>query len=384
MRIEEIVIRKIRLPFLKEFCHSLKKGLYADNIVVEIIAEGGGEFRGFGEGAPRPYVTGESLQSVPKSIHSFLSCGHFPWELDDPSEIWDFVDTLPPGKEHNAALCGLETAMLDLLGNEHRCSISEFFPQDFSCSEIHYGAVLPLAEIERINDIAWLLKRIGITKIKLKMGKDFEANHRTLEEVRRVLGWGCDLKIDVNGAWDHQTAFRHLPLISEHKIKTVEQPMPPNDPNLGDFAEALQSYGIRVMADESACELSGVVRLLRDKHYNMINVRLSKCGGFRRSLEMIDYLREQKIPFQIACQLGESGILSAAGRVLSLLCKDALYHDGSYDELLLGANVTESHVSFGPKGKAGPLGGCGLGVEVNRHKLELLSDRTDIIHFRRP
>jgi muconate cycloisomerase len=383
MRIDEIIIRKIRLPFLKEFCHSLKKGLFADNIVVEIIAEGG-EFRGFGECAPRPYVTGESQKSVPKSIQFLLSRGHFSWEFDDLSEIWDFVDNLPVGKEHNAALCGLEIAMLDLLGNKHHCSISEYFPQDFSCPEIHYGAVLPLAGRERINDIAWLLKGIGINKLKLKMGKDFDENNRILEEVRKVLGSGCDLKIDVNGAWDRQTAFKHLPVIRGYKIKVVEQPMLPNDPDLGDFAEALQSYGVWVMADESACELSDVKRLVRDRHYNMINVRLSKCGGFRRSLGMVNYLREQRIPFQIACQLGESGILSAAGRVLSLLCKDALYYDGSYDALLLGANVTESHVSFGRNGSAGPLGGSGLGVKVHRHNLELLSDRADIVCFKRP
>jgi muconate cycloisomerase len=383
MRIEEIIIRKIRLPFLKEFCHSLKKGLFADNIVVEIVAEGG-EFRGFGECAPRPYVTGESQKSVPKSIQFLLSRGFFSWEFDDLSEIWDFVDKLPHGKEHNAALCGLEIAMLDLLGNKHHCSISEYFPQDFSCSEIHYGAVLPLAERERINDIAWLLKGIGINKLKLKMGQDFDENARILEEVETVLGCDCDLKIDVNGAWDRQTAFKHLPLISGYKIKAVEQPMLPNDPDLGDFAEALQSCGVRVMADESACELSDVIRLLRDRHYNMINVRLSKCGGFRRSLGMINYLREQRIPFQIACQLGESGILSAAGRVLSLLCKDALYHDGSYDELLLEANITESHVSFGRNGAAGPLGGSGLGVKVHRQNLEILSDPSGSVSFRRP
>ena len=138
------------------------------------------------------------------------------------------------------------------------------------------------------------------------------------------------------------------------------------------------------MADESACELSDVIRLLRDRHYNMINVRLSKCGGFRRSLAMINYLREQRIPFQIACQLGESGILSAAGRVLSLLCKDALYHDGSYDELLLEANITESHVSSGRNGAAGPLGGSGLGVKVHRQNLEILSDPSGSVSFRRP
>jgi muconate cycloisomerase len=127
------------------------------------------------------------------------------------------------------------------------------------------------------------------------------------------------------------------------------------------------------MADESACSLRDVAGLLEKDHYNMINVRLSKCGGFRKSFRIIDYLRAEGVPFQIACQLGESGLLSAAGRILSLLNSDALYHDGSYDKFLLKENITEENVSFGPGGEAGPLGGCGLGVKIDNKKLEKLN-----------
>ena len=224
MRVEEIIIRKIRLPFLKEFCHSLKKGLFADNVVVEIIAEGG-EFRGFGECAPRPYVTGESPKSSQKHPFSFVQralLGNL-MILPRSGNLWISCplerDITPP--------CVALKQPCRSLGNRDHCSISGYFPQDFSCVEIHYGAVLPLAEKERINDIAWLLKGIGINKLKLKMGKDFDENQWILEEVRRVLGYDCDLKIDVNGAWDRHLAFRHLPLISDHKIKAVEQPMVP-------------------------------------------------------------------------------------------------------------------------------------------------------------
>ena len=74
-----------------------------------------------------------------------------------------------------------------------------------------------------------------------------------------------------------------------------------------------------LMAIESARTLHEVESLVEEGHYNMINVRLSKCGGFRRSLRIIDFLRGKGVPYQVACQLGESGILSAAGRALGLM-----------------------------------------------------------------
>ena len=116
----------------------------------------------------------------------------------------------------------------------------------------------------------------------------------------------------------------------------------------------------------------------------MVNVRLSKCGGFRNSLRIIDYLRQNKVSFQIGCHLGESGILSAAGRALCLLCKDALYYDGSYDEFLLKENITKENVTFGLGGKARPLVGPGLGVEINIQNLKQLSNSAKTITVLRP
>ena len=94
---------------------------------------------------------------------------------------------------------------------------------------------------------------------------------------------------------------------------------------------------------------------------------------------MIDYLRRNNVPFQVGCQLGESGILSAAGRALCLLCRDAVYYDGSYDKFVLKENITSENVSFTTKGKAGPLNQPGLGIEVDPlHLKKMCYDSTVI------
>ncbi len=143
-------------------------------------------------------------------------------------------------------------------------------------------------------------------------------------------------------------------------------------------------HGVILMADEAACSLEDVKMIVRQGWYRMINVRVSKCGGLRKSMQMINFLRRNRVLFQIACQLGESGLLSAAGRILSLLSRDARYHDGSYDEFLLKENITTKNVSFGPGGKAGPLGGHGLGVDVDRNRLLRLSNGPAPVTVARP
>lgn len=383
MIINQIHIHHILLPFSNNFSHSRKEGVAAKNVIVEIIAEQG-QVKGYGEGAPRPYVTGETQESVTKAITGFLQKDSFPWQLNDVSQIWNFVDSLPHSRVHNSAICALETSLLDTLGRSQRKSVIEYFPSDFYAAKIYYGAGVPLCNRERMIEMCRSIKEMKINKIKLKMGRDFTQNTETIEIARQVFGDKDDLKVDVNGAWDHELALKHVAVIRDNGISVVEQPMMPGDPDLAHFAKTMQDGGVVLMADESACSLADMERIVKESHYKMVNVRLSKCGGFRNSFRIIEYLRKTGLSFQIAAHLGESGLLSAAGRVLSLLCSDAVYYDGSYDKFLLKENVTLEHVSFGPGGEAGPLKGHGLGVAISHQNLERLSDPSAKVTLMRP
>ncbi len=379
MKIDQVKIHRINLPFLFDFSHSLRKRSHVNNIIVEIIAEQG-EIIGFGEGAPRSYVTGESPESTSKSIRYFIQQNTFPRELNDISQIWHFIDDITRGKEQNAAICAIETALLDALGKSQDRYITDYFSKDFIADNIHYGAAIPLDNHQKIMELCRLIKKMKINTLRLKLGKDFEQNKEIVETVDSVFRGDHDLRVDINCAWNRKLAFEHIPLIKKYKIKVVEQPMMPKDPDIADFAGRMQTDGVILMADESACSLVDIKKIAEEGYYKMINVRLSKCGGFRNSLKIIDFLRTQGILFQVGCQLGESGILSAAGRALCLLCRDAVYYDGSYDEFMLKENTTFENVSFEPGGKAGPLNSPGLGVKVDSQRLRnILSYDSEII-----
>ncbi|MCJ7593946.1 MAG: hypothetical protein MUO52_04130, partial [Desulfobacterales bacterium] len=317
MRIDQVKVHQITLPFIGEFSHSRRKGADAENIVVEVIA-GHGDLSGYGEGAPRSYVTGDSQESAARQASALVGSKGFPWELSDPSEIWRLIDENSLGKENNTAICAVEMALLDALGKSQGRSATDYFSKSFYTNQITYGAQIPIAHRERVEEICALLKRLRIDKIRVKMGTDFERNQETTDLVRRILGKGCDLRVDVNGSWDRAMALRHTNLMISSKVKVVEEPMMRGDPGLRDFAGRMREHGIALMADESACCLAEASEIVREGCYGMINVRLSKCGGFRNSLKIISFLRGEGLSFQIGCQLGESGILSAAGRALGL------------------------------------------------------------------
>ena len=383
MLIDQVKLYPVSLPFSDEFSHSLRKRFSANNIIVEVIAEKGA-IKGYGEGAPRSYVTGESQGSAAESIFRFIRQDNFPWELNDVAQIWDFIDRLSSGKSQNSAICAIETALLDALGKRRNTSVIEYFPKNFQTGTIYYGAAIPLADKQKALKFSRLIKNKKIRRLKLKMGKDYAQNKKIIEAVHHVFGDDCELKVDINGVWNRVLAYQHISLLNKYKVKILEEPLSQNDPDLADFAGMMQLSGVTLMADESVCSLKDAKKIAKEGYYGMINVRLSKCGGFRNSLKLIDYLRANGFRFQIGCHMGESGLLSAAGRVLCLLCGDALYYDGSYDEFMLKENITFENVTFGPGGKATALNGPGLGVEVNPQSLARLSTGSAPFAISRP
>ena len=196
------------------------------------------------------------------------------------------------------------------------------------------------------------------------MDRDTRKNGESLEAVRAVYQDDCEIRIDPNGSWNREIAFQHVPLIQDGGIKIVEEPIMDDDKGLKLFFDKIKHSGVILMACQSAPTFVEVKKIAEEGLYGMVNVKLSRCGGFRRALRIIDFLRKKGVAFQIGCHRGESGILSSAGRILGLLSKDARYYDGSYDSFLLKENTTAEDVTFGRGGEAGPLKGAGLGVNI--------------------
>jgi muconate cycloisomerase len=373
MQVERLDLYRITIPFQGHFAISREERRSLTRVVVEVTADQG-KVKGYGEAVPIAFVTGETPETVVRDVASYVSEGVLPRTLTDVSPIWDFVDRMPKGKEHNAALCATEMALLDALGKEQRRSALSYLPPQWATPSIRYGASIMLGDRARIEQMCSMVKGFGIKHLRIKMGSELEQNRAALETVRQTLGSDCEVGIDPNGVWDFDLAMRHLPILKTYRVKIIEEPMARTARGFSEFAEAVQADGLTLMACESAPTLQDVQAILQEGYYRMFNVKLCRSGGFRRTLQIIDHLRGEKILFQIGCTLGEAGLLSAAGRALGLVCSDSVTYDGSYDRFVLKENIIEEDVTFGPGGQAGPLGGYGLGVTVKSEKLARLSD----------
>ena len=69
MSIKSVVLHHVAVPLKSKIKHASHERLSSDNLVVEVILSDGTS--GFGEGVPRSYVTGETIESAFDALGRF-------------------------------------------------------------------------------------------------------------------------------------------------------------------------------------------------------------------------------------------------------------------------------------------------------------------------
>lgn len=146
--------------------------------------------------------------------------------------------------------------------------------------------------------------------IKLKLTPDDPGACVRAARAARPDVW---LAVDANQAFDRPGLERLLPVLAEAGVALVEQPMPVG----ADAAlEGLVSP-IPLAADESAQSLADLPTLVG--RYQMVNIKLDKCGGLTEGLAMAAEARRLGLKVMVGCMSGTS-LAMAPAFVLGQVC----------------------------------------------------------------
>ena len=212
---------------------------------------------------------------------------------------------------------------------------------------------------------------VGLRHLKLKVGGDDDVAR--VRAVRGAVGPDVSLRLDANGAWSLERATEILDAVAPFDIAVVEQPLPRGP--VTDLARLRRASPIPLMADESLVTPADLEALVAARAVDSVNVRVSKCGGLGRSVEIARRAAAAGIGVQVGSQVGETAILSAAGRHLAAAIEEVTFVEGSYGTLLLTEDVSREAVHFGHRGLAPVLTSPGLGVTVVADRLRKYARR---------
>lgn len=313
-RVASLTLRHLRIPFRFAFEHAAHRRDAADHLLVELRTDGG--LAGYGEILPRPYVSGETLDSAREDVATFwwplLARLAFepdvaPFRALEP--LWARADA----ERRTASYAGVDVAVFDLWARVRGVPLATLFG--------HRPEPLPLSAPIGFKMPAGLAARaaqaFGFRAFKVKIGDD--AGLARVVAVARHVG-GAKLVVDANGSLVVQTALALSAALRAAGAEPAVWEEPLAVGTLGGL-QRLAAAGMTLMADESIVTTADAERLIVNDAVAQWNLRLAKNGGFSGLRALARLAAKHGIRVQLGALVGETSVTGAAAFAAAALIR---------------------------------------------------------------
>jgi L-alanine-DL-glutamate epimerase-like enolase superfamily enzyme len=349
MRIDSIDVFPVEIPRTGPFRIATGTSESVRNVVVRISS---GEFVGWGASAPNS-VTGETIETI-ANAHKVLVDTLRGSQADNPSGFGAIMDRVLPGNP--AAKASIDIALYDLLGKtagKMTCDILGA-AKDRQLTDVTIG----IDSLEGTLASARKYVAEGFRALKLKVGLDLDEDLRRVEAVRETVGSGVRLWVDANQGYTVDEAIDFC-LETEHLgLEFLEQPVKRSD--LTGLGKVKAASPVPIMADEAVMTSDEAQVIARMECADMINIKLMKCGGIAKALEIARISKDHGMANMIGC-MGETEISIAGALHFALSSKNVVYADLD-SHFMLSRHIAEG-MEF-VDGCLYPSSRSGLGLKI--------------------
>ncbi|KYJ85748.1 mandelate racemase/muconate lactonizing enzyme family protein [Sulfurovum riftiae] len=324
MKISNIHTTLLHAPLKNPFITSLRRVDALEDLVVIIECDDGSV--GYGEGAPTPVITGETIGSMKAAI-----------ELIKPfligREIDDFDTLLHHVHSHivknTTAKSALEIALYDLKAK----SLSQPLYRMLGGTKKSFETdiTISMGEIDKMIADCRDAVALGYRTLKIKIGDGPQKDIERIIAIDAALGKDIALRLDANQGWSAKQSVALLQGIEKQGIiaEFIEQPVAADD------IEGLKYIKERVetplLADESIFSLKDARRLLEMEAIDYVNIKLAKTAGISQAVALADLSAEYGVKCMIGCMLegpvsvtAGVHVASAKADIITMLDLDAV------------------------------------------------------------
>jgi L-alanine-DL-glutamate epimerase-like enolase superfamily enzyme len=283
---------------MRRFSDAYSDYLNGQFVLVEIQTDEGAV--GYGE-APCTVTVGfygETLETVTASIRKYIApklVGEDPLNIRRATSIMDVA-------QGNAVIAktGIDFALYDVAGKILGVPTYTLLG-GMQRDKVKAASEIAIVKPEEMVEEARRLVNMGFRVIKIKAGRDVEEEISGVRAVRDAIGLDIELRVDPNGGWSRSETIRALKAFANCGISYIEQPLPGWD--LEGLAWIRKATGVSVMVDESVWNPHDVVRVAQAEAADIINIKLTKAGGLKNSLEIYATAQALGIPCVIGTEL---------------------------------------------------------------------------------
>jgi len=251
--------------------------------------------RGEGMGV---YNRGETVESMAAQIRDISDA------LANGADRRALMELLPAG----GARFAVDSALWDL--EAQQSGISAWRTAGVEADPVETVFTIGLEDTpEQMADKASAAADLSLFKVKL-------GNDRPVERIAAIRAARPDsrLIVDANQGWNFAELQVFAPALHELGVLMIEQPLPRGeDQELAGFVSAAP-----LCADES-CEHLGELDEAASR-YQMINIKLDKCGGLTHGLELARAAADKGLGLMVGC-MGGTSLSMAPSHVIAQLCE---------------------------------------------------------------
>jgi len=345
MQLEKLTMARLEIPFKQSFSHAAATRKTTETVIVKAVDASG--VVAYGEGCPRPYVTGETVTSALQFFEQIRSDVEAFLNLDD---LTQWMDENPIEISANpAAWCAIELALLDLLAHEAGQSIESFLGLPELSGTFQYSAVIGSDDPAVCMKQMQRYVQMGFTDFKIKVSGDFSRDKANID-LFRDQSTHLTVRLDANNVWtDEALAIEYIQAL-DYAFNCIEEPLAVN--SYAGCQKISAALKIPVILDESFLNKNQFAELMAYPGKWIINLRISKMGGLLRSLAIVEIARNNTIPIVIGAQVGETSILTRAALSVANSYRDLIVaQEGAFGTYLLERDITRDPIMFGREGR---------------------------------
>lgn len=353
MIITDIKFEKKRLQFKQAFVVALGVIEYCESMIVKVVTDEG--LVGYGEAAPFAPVTGEYIDGVAAALNAFKKAliGENPMAID---RIHSIMDRITVG--NTSAKAAIDIAMYDIIGKALNMPL--YMVLGGHSNKLVTDCTLGIKSPEEMAKAALELVNQGYSILKVKVGIDPSEDINIIKTLRETVGDNIHLRVDANQGWNVSTAIEVLREFEKYGIDECEQPLPYWD--IEGLRRVRDNSRIKIMADESLHSPKDAIRLIQAQAVDMFNIKLMKCGGLYKALQINSIGESAGVNCMVGC-MAETKLAISAGA--SLIAAQHNITDGDMDGYL-DFDCDDINGSFTVERGIMTLSDKpGLGVEVN-------------------
>ena len=364
--IERVKARILDIPTIRP--HKLAFGSInrQSPVIVQVWLSDGAT--GFGEAATigGPSWNEESPESIYQIINQHLAPCLIGQSAERISTVIDRMDIACRGNLF--AKSAVEMALIDALSRSMGVPAWQLFGGR-RIESMELAWTLASGDISKdIDEAHRMLEARRHRLFKIKIGARSPGDDVAhVSAIARAIDGHARLTVDVNQAWDGNTAKRWLPALIASGVDLIEQPVAKwNIEALTDLTAFLD--GALVMADETICTIYDAMMLARKKSCHVFSLKVAKHGGMLRTSQVAAIAEAADIGWYAGTMLETSIGSAASAQVFSTLGSK---HHGCelFGPQLLVDDIVENRMAIHEFKLIFP-DGPGLGITVNEGQLD--------------